>query len=257
MQKYGGTLVHSQRDEYGLIEVVENSGIRSLHFETPIQQSSIDLRQPEALVFEYYRVLCLSLLMQKKFGHLLVLGLGGGALTKFLLDACPDSEITAVEFREAVVDVAFDWFQLPVDPRLETWVADAHAFLAQTEQDYEVIFIDLYDALGISESLSEWSFLDACVQKLKPGGVLAINLWHNPKDSFSRTQSLLEDLFGEHVFYISVDDANTVALAVHADSAPLSGKKMKQAARHLENRTGLDLIANIKRLRRRDHSGLG
>lgn len=257
MQKYGGEQVYSLRDEYGLIEVIDNAGIRSLHFETPIQQSSIDLRQPERLVFEYYRVMCTALLFPHTLDKLLVLGLGGGALTRYLLDAKPDASITAVEFREGVVDVAFDWFQLPISPRLETWVTDAHAYVVQTKQRYDVIFVDLYDALGMSESLSELRFLDNCLATLTPGGALAINLWRSQKEAFHRSQEILADLVGTNVLYLDVDDANTVALAMDTHGAAKSNKALKQAARDLETKTGLNLIAYLKRLKRRDGSGLG
>lgn len=255
MQKYGGTLVQSVRDEYGLIEVVDHSEFRSLYFETPIQQSSINLRQPESLVFEYYRVMCLGLLFRQHSESALILGLGGGALASYLLTALPESKITAVEFREAVVDMAYEHFQLPVTPQLETWVADARAFVVQSEQEYPLILVDLYDALGMSEALSTLRFFDDCRSRLTGEGVLVLNLWRTNEAELSRVQQILANVFGDEVAYVNVDDANTVALAFVSDKNRCSARTLKERARALESKTYLDLTKYVRQLRRLNGTG--
>lgn len=255
MQRHGGTLVHSVRDEYGLIEVVDRGECRSLYFETPIQQSSINLRQPEQLVFEYYRALCIALLFQTAPSKVLILGLGGGALARFLHDALPDAGITSVEFREAVVDVAYEHFQVPVSQRLETWVADAHSFVAQTDQMFSVVFVDLYDALGMSEALSSMAFFDSCRAVMPREGVMAINLWRTDKEGLERVQEVLHQVFGEGVVYLDVDDANTVALVFISEQSQVSAKLLRQRARELESNSMLDLAKYLRRLRRLNGTG--
>lgn len=250
MQKYGGQLVYSLRDEYGLIEVVDSAGIRSLHFETAIQQSSIDLKQPERLVFEYYRAMCLALLFHPTPSSLLILGLGGGALCRFLLEARPDSDMVTVEFREGVVDVAYEWFGLPDLPRLETWIADAHTYLHNTDRQFPVIFVDLYDALGMSDSLTERRFFNDCMDCLTDSGILSINLWHSDKKGFQRSCQILEELSAGRVSYISVDDANTVAL-VFKEQQTVRLRDLKLASQRLEASTGLNLAPYLKKVQNR------
>lgn len=255
MQRHGGSLVHSVRDDYGLLEVVDQAEFRSLYFETPIQQSSINLRQPETLVFEYYRVMCLLLLFRQKPESLLILGLGGGALARFLLSALSETKLTTVEFRESVVDLAYDYFQLPVTPQLETWVADAHAYLVQAEQAFPLMFIDLYDAMGMSESLSSIQFFDDCKRRLDDQGVVAINLWRTKADELHGVQQILADVFGDEVLYLDVDDANTVALAFNDPESKSPAKALRERARALELQTSLDLGKYVRRLRCLDGTG--
>ena len=61
MEKYGGTLVHCQRDEQGLLEVVEAYGVRSLHFGSAARQSTMSLAEPERLEMPYLRAMLIPL----------------------------------------------------------------------------------------------------------------------------------------------------------------------------------------------------
>ena len=46
MYKYNGRLVHLSHDEEGILEVVEENGVRSLHFGSSPKQSSMLLAEP-------------------------------------------------------------------------------------------------------------------------------------------------------------------------------------------------------------------
>ncbi|MDQ2695423.1 MAG: hypothetical protein M3Z21_08605, partial [Pseudomonadota bacterium] len=105
MQRYGGTLVHCSRDAEGFIEVVDQFGLRSLHFGNPTLQSRMRLADPAALMVDYTRAMLAPLLFIDPPATVLILGLGGGSLARFMLYHFPRCRVQVVERRAAVVEV--------------------------------------------------------------------------------------------------------------------------------------------------------
>lgn len=125
MGKYSGTLIHCQRDAEGPIEVIEAHGVRSLHFGTEPRQSAMALATPDRLELSYLRAMLVGLVFVPDPRRILVLGLGGGSLVRFLLQHYPQAHIDAVESRAALVEVARTYFGLPEQPALRVRIADA------------------------------------------------------------------------------------------------------------------------------------
>ena len=85
MHRYGGIVIHQSRDEHGTIEVVEDGAYRSLHFGSEPKQSSMELHNPIRLALTYTRAMTAALLFNDAPRSVLLIGLGGGSLAKFLL----------------------------------------------------------------------------------------------------------------------------------------------------------------------------
>ncbi|MGV6859177.1 MAG: spermine/spermidine synthase domain-containing protein [bacterium] len=257
VNKYGGTLLHTVRDEYGLVEVVERGEKRILYFETPVEQSCIVLHEPLRLMFDYYRPMLLPLLFQPSPGKVLLLGLGGGVLARFLVETLPETEVVAVEFRESVVDIAYSHFGLPDTPRLSVWVTEASWFLGHTEERFDLIMVDVYDALGLSEHAAQVAFFDSAMLCLEEGGMLAMNLWTSDKESFSEVSAMLQRVFEDRVFYVDVNEGNRVALAFSAGEPSQSMKQLKREASAWRDRAGIDFVPDLKRLKQWSGAGYG
>ena len=115
MKKYGANLLYQTTDEYGVIEVVDYKKIiRSLHFGNATQQSGMYLYNPVTLLHPYTQAMLSCTALQAP-ERVLILGVGGGSMIKFLLHHFHQVEIDAVELRQAVVDTAHDYFDLPVN----------------------------------------------------------------------------------------------------------------------------------------------
>jgi len=182
--KYDGVTIHSIRDEYGLIEVVENRITRKLYFDSPIEQSCIYMNAPMTLNFEYQEKIIErvhAFALSKKANkpiRALMLGLGGGTMAQHLFHTLPNLQITVVELRQAVIDCAYQFFQLPDEPEIETVQADAIEFIAENAHLYDVIIVDIFDAQGMPSALSDISFQDNLWQTLNSPGLLIFNLWY-------------------------------------------------------------------------------
>lgn len=191
--KFGGKLIHSCRDEFGLIQVVETTDTRSLHFDSSVQQSQIFLHAPMTLAFNYQQqleTLVLNATNQawlqgKQLENILMLGVGGGTLASKLFLSLPKTNFTLVDLREKVLQVAHDFFYLPIDSRINTEVADASEFLQQSygaqPAKFEVIIVDIYNEFGLPSFVTKNEFLNQLINA-QPGLVL-INLWQSDPKS--------------------------------------------------------------------------
>jgi len=182
--KYDGTVIHSVRDEYGLIEVVENRVTRKLYFDSPIEQSCVYMNAPMTLNFEYQEKIIERVQRfvesnnSKQSPRILMLGMGGGTMGFHLFHTIPNIQMTIVELRQAVIDCAYRFFQLPNEPEIESVQEDAIAFIAQNEHLYDMIIVDIFDAEGLPSELSDFAFHQQLWNSLNSPGLVVFNLWN-------------------------------------------------------------------------------
>ncbi|MEA3405244.1 MAG: fused MFS/spermidine synthase [Pseudomonadota bacterium] len=188
---YDGTIIHSARDEFGLVEVVDNKVTRKLYFDSPIEQSCIFLNAPMSLNFEYQEKITEQVLnaAQKRKPNqdlrVLMLGMGGGSMAHQLFHALPNLQMTVVELRQIVIDCAYQFFQLPNEPEVDVIQEDAIQFVAENHHQYDVVIVDIFDAHGLPSQLSDVDFQQNLFQNLNSTGLLIFNLWNEMSDSGS------------------------------------------------------------------------
>ncbi len=88
----------------------------------------------------------------------------------------PGLKLDVVELDPAVVDVAYEYFALPRDPRLTVSVEDGRRFLTRNEGPWDAILIDAFYSDSIPFHLATYEFLDLARSRLAPGGVIATNV---------------------------------------------------------------------------------
>lgn len=254
MHKYGGTLIHRSHDPHGLLEVVEDGFSRSLHFGSEPKQSSMELHNPLHLTLAYTRAMMAALLFHPQPAHILLIGLGGGSLAKFLLHHFPLCHIDAVEQREAVYRLARGYFQLPDDPRLCVHIADAADFLAlppSPPASYDLILLDAFTADGIADSTCGLSFFDACRLRLAADGVLATNLWAADHIALDAILHHLENVFADRVLRLPVNGkANLVTLATRTGNPRQVLRRLDERAHRLQAQLALEFPNFLKALRK-------
>src|SRR5688572_27113654 len=109
----------------GAVYVTEKSGVRSLHIGSDTVQSSMRLARPNDLELSYTRSMMAFLLFAREPRNVLMIGLGGGSLAKFIYHRMPDARIQAVEINPQVIAIARQYFHVPQDDeRFEIVTAD-------------------------------------------------------------------------------------------------------------------------------------
>lgn len=136
-------------DELGEIVVSQQADKRLLSFASSLQQSSLFVTQPEKLVHEYTQIMLLGLIFNTP-RHITVLGLGGGGLAHCLHHFFPQFTLQFVELRQAVIDIAYQWFDLPKSPQLQVACDDAYDYLCSAvDKNTDLILSDLLSRMHV------------------------------------------------------------------------------------------------------------
>lgn len=250
-QKYPGIVIHSSRDTDGVIDVVQDQVSRSLYFGTPAKQSSMFLHDNAQLALSYTRAMMSFLLFNSQPESILLIGLGGGSLVKFIHRNFPACKIDAIERRENVVKLAYGYFQLPKNENISIHITDAGHYIAATKKRYDAILVDAYDSSGMSDDINNTTFFSNCRDRLTACGVLTANLWRTNKVELKATQQALSDSFGKKVIYLPIQERqNIIALGLRSEKPARKLKNLTSEAKLLGRTLNLELPAYLERLRR-------
>ena len=169
--------------------------LRSLRFTGESRQSCINLQEPHILQLAYTRWMMSALLFSSPRDHILVLGLGGGALVHFLLPHPPRLQIDVVEKSQAVIELARKHFGVPVRKHLHIYHQDAELFCDSREtaaDRYNLILIDIFDADAMAQPMYRPKFFSDLCRLLTEDGLLAANLWGADREDFVRARAALQ-----------------------------------------------------------------
>ncbi len=181
-----GRLIYSVKSPYSNIQIHDYGRLRSLSFvETGVnvRQSLVDLDKPGHLILPYARYMFASMLVKQPQQRVLVVGLGGGSMVRFLNQHFPETHVDAVEIDPEIVRIAADYFGTRPSRRTRIFTADAFDYLRRDTGRYDAIYMDAFlepgpktDPRGVPQNLKTTDFLRGLRQKLNPGGVIAFNL---------------------------------------------------------------------------------
>lgn len=237
-------IIFQIQDNDGIIEVKESETLRTLHFNSEPTQSAMSLNKPDELKLDYAKAM-MSWLLFKEIGDddILLMGLGGGSIAKYLLQNFPQCRVEAVEYRAAVAEIAHDYFALPRDNQLNVVIdCGAHYALERCELQtelYSVIILDAFDATGMAESLCNPEFFAACKKMLKKDGILVVDLW-NTTEQFKQLFSWIGSLFEAKLLFLPVAGmVNVVGLFFHENTPIYSRRELQRRAIKLEKTYGL------------------
>jgi spermidine synthase len=257
MYKYEGLLIYQCHDDDGIIEVVEEKGIRSLHFGSEPRQSSMLLSAPDKLELSYVRAMTSWMLFKPTLeDDALLIGLGGGSLTKHILQHFPACHLRVVEYRKSVVKIARSHFGLPLDLRLKVIIDDGGAYIRQRTESYaerySLLLIDAFDHENMATSIANQDFFDACKAVLKKDGLLVINLWGgNDNPQYTQCTGWLERTFQQRTLFLPVRDrGNVIGFAFNEDAPFFTLKHLRQHANALEQRYQIEFSTFLKDLKK-------
>lgn len=240
-------LIVEERDEYGVIRVVEQGDFRYLEFGDEVEQSCVLTADPSWLEYDYSRAMLLGALCHSRPKRALFLGFGAGSLTLACLRHLALDEVEAIELRPAVPRLAREHLGLGEDPRLLLRVGDAVQELRDCEPA-DLIFLDLYTDTGPAPAHLGWDFLGACRERLRPGGWLVINQW-STDDGRPLGAALLRGRFHRHYWECPVPEGNVIVFVPAGLEQTLNLRGLKKRVAALEPQLGYSLRPYIESLR--------
>ena len=196
-----GKELYRTEDDEGSIIVTQRGNKRLLNSASILEQSSVLMGKPYYLIHEYTQIMLLGLVFVDA-RHMTLFGLGGG-LVHSLSHYYPQSTIHVVEIRQAVIDIAHDWFDLPRLDNLGVVNDDAMNHVSKlTQGSTDIIFSALYEAEGMAACQQQQEFIVACYQALCVSGCLVLN-FHDKPHRGSLLMDTIESFFNEIIVYDS------------------------------------------------------
>ncbi len=228
-------------DDAGL-EVIEERGMRVLHLGSRAIQSAMRITRPWDLELGYTRAMMAVLMFNPTPAEVLMIGLGGGSLAKFIRKQRPQTCITAVEIDPRVIAAARTHFDVPPDDETLTVVeADGALYMRQHASSADFILLDGFDSGNQVEALATQTFYAACRRALRPGGVLVVNLWGRDSD-FAEYFARLTRAFDGEVGWLSVQNKTNVIVFAFAEPGAMQRlDAIRPRLAELSTRYGLDL----------------
>lgn len=204
-----------RKPKFAPVTLSELDGVRFLHFGTEWVQGAMRLRKPDAIELEYAQQMMIWMLFIPEPQHIVQLGLGTGALTKFSYRQFEAARVTAVELNPSVIAICESMFKLPAnDDRLNVIEMDALDFVNDENNldTIDALQVDLYDATAKGPVLDTAEFYQSCAACLKDNGILTVNLFGD-HPSYARNLKALRFAFAEVLCLPEVHDGNVVAIA--------------------------------------------
>ena len=247
------SVIHRSVTDDGVVEITQDQHIRSLYFGNDAKQSSIDLSQPQRLVLSYTRAMMSCLIFNPEPQKVLMIGLGGGSLARFLLHHYPACLIDAVEIRRDVVKLAHGYFCLPEKTNLRIYQGDAAEFLINQDDQfsgYDLILVDAFNHDGVADSVKQSHFFSSCYDRMNNNGLLSVNLWKDQAEHCTNTIHSLERAFDNTLLELPVKDKGNLIMLAAKDKNSIQLSNIKQTARNLEEKLGVEFLSLLRQLKR-------
>ena len=180
----GEAILFRADTQYHRITVTEGDGARHLRFDHS-HQSAISIDDPYESRIRYPDYMHLAMALKPDAKRVLVLGLGGGAITKRFWRDYPGVSVDSVEIDPVVVDVARKYFWLPEDERSRVFVEDARRYVQATDETYDIVIVDAYYSDALPFHLTTEEFLTEVKGVMAPDGVIAYNVISSAEGSGS------------------------------------------------------------------------
>ena len=234
------------------VAVSEEGGVRFLHIGGDAIQSAMRLVEPDRLELHYTRAMMGFLLFHPAPEKVLMVGLGGGSMPRFLHRAFPRTRITVLDVSPAVVAAARRYFDFPADgPRLSVVLEDGAVWVPAHPASADVLLLDAFEDGRQVETLCSEKFYAQAHAALMDPGVLVQNFMADD-DKLDKRVERLERVFGGRVVLIrAADCVNMIALAFKGAETRYSWAELGKRAAALEKTHGLPgehYLASLKSL---------
>jgi spermidine synthase len=235
------------------VTIAEERGVRSLHIGGLAIQSAMRLSSPDTLELHYTRAMMSFMLFVPQPADLLMIGLGGGSMAKFLYRRMAQTRITVIEIRPEVVAAARSYFEVPVDDaRMRVVVDDGARYVPAHPSSADVLLLDGFDDGVQPPVLCSQDFYDAAFEVLRPGGILAVNFMAEDRRLDAMCARLEKSFSGRILMLEAADKVNVVVLALREGPAKIAWTELRARGSALQLSHGLPFDRFLVSLRERN-----
>ena len=224
----GERVIHEIDTTYQYARVVEDdSGDRFLELNEG--QAVHSIRRADSYltdnIWDEYLVAPFAVLDEPP-GRIAILGNAAGTTARAYGRYFPGTQVDGVEIDGDLTEIGRKYFDMR-NPRLRTFTEDARPWLRQTDERYDAILVDAYHQPYIPFYLSTREFFELCRDRLRPGGVVMVNVGH-PEGS-EALEKVLSTTMAEAFPTVVRDPAEDVNTLLIGTEGEASGEKLRAA----------------------------
>ncbi|HWP25220.1 MAG TPA: fused MFS/spermidine synthase [Xanthobacteraceae bacterium] len=163
-------------------------------------ETVVNLREVDDLPVRYTRVMTVAAAYVAEPKKVLMIGLGGGAISTYIGLFMPQVSIDTIEIDPAVIAAAKKYFGLRETPRVRYIAGDGRVMLKRSAEKYDIIFVDAFRGGYIPFHLLTREFYDLLKERLAPDGAVAFNLHDGTRLYTSTLRTLLAVFPSLHLY---------------------------------------------------------
>jgi spermidine synthase len=176
-------LLHESESTYQYVQIVERAdGSRALKLNEGVAVHSVWYPDSVLTGGEWDMFLLVPPLLGRPVEKMAVIGNAGGTIARAFGELYPEVQIDGVEIDPDVSEAGRRYLGLDDNPNLDVITADGRPYLELTEERYDVIVVDAYRQPYIPFYLATEEFFELTHERLRPGGMLALNVAAVPGD---------------------------------------------------------------------------
>ena len=186
----------------GKVHVKQKGRVRSLYLgrRMDIVHTRLNLDRPGDLISPYQQCLLLGFGLfdrpREQVKRVAMIGLGGGALTRFFHLKRPALVFHSVEIDPMVVAVARRFFGVRDTPGYRSYAKDGRRFIAEAKRPYDLIILDAFDAkITMPKQLASQEFFRLIRRHLSPRGVLITNFLVHDRRIYASVLKTMQTVF--------------------------------------------------------------
>lgn len=179
----------SFESEYSSILLDERGSTRTLYFVRDngeiVIESQVDVANSENLLIRYTRTMFANYLFNPTPTRVMIVGLGGGAMVKFIEHYDSDLFVDVVEIDPVIVQIADEYFGVRNSEQVHITTGDGFAYLEAATETYDTVYMDAFlkpsnntDSTGVPLRMQTVRFYEGIQSHLTETGNVIFNLNH-------------------------------------------------------------------------------
>tara|TARA_B110001454_G_scaffold78614_1_gene76051 strand:- start:82 stop:996 length:915 start_codon:yes stop_codon:yes gene_type:complete len=233
-KKFEVNIIAREKSDYNDIYVMQKGSKRDMWFRKKndfFLQSRIDINQLDTLVLIYTQMLTSALLLQPVPSSILMIGLGGCAMSNFLARLYPDAVLDVVEIDQKIIDISKQFFYFQETPNYKIHKEDGRRFIQKMsgKKQYDLIYLDAFKSGSIPFHLKTIQFYEDLMQVLSSEGVVGSNLYGKSNLLKSSDWKTFSNKFNQIYCFEDHDSLATVLLASNRKEVLTKGELIRAA----------------------------
>ena len=172
--------IYHEEGTYERIAITDNTpnfeGSRTLFLDKSAS-SAVFISDGSPLATPYAKYLEFGTILEQEPEKILVLGGGGYAIPRYAKQLFPNAKIDVVEIEPRLFELSKKYLHLDDTSNLTNYIKDGRAFLADSQEDYDIIFIDVYSSfISIPSHMTTVEFFNLVERHLSDDGMLLANV---------------------------------------------------------------------------------